>query len=118
MRSLSSTVSEIPSSWLPSRRVVSKTSTASGSVRTSASGDMFQPVLVPVDLALDGREEGLLDLARDRTGLADLAVVDRADRDDLRGGAAEERLVAGVEVAAQDVGLGVVDAEVLGDRLD
>src|SRR4051812_28739997 len=79
---------------------------------------MFQPVLVPVDLALDGREERLLDLARGRAGLTDLAVVDRADRHDLRGGTAEERFLARVEVAAQDVTFRVVDAEVLDDRLD
>ena len=53
MRSLSSTVSDRPSTWLPSRRVVSKISTASGSTG-SASADMFHPLLVAVDLAAHG----------------------------------------------------------------
>src|SRR4051812_1008478 len=112
MRSLSSTVSEMPSSWLPSRRVVSKISTDAGRGRTPGAPvdtrsfvDMVQPFLVAVDLAPHRGEERLLDLAGDGPGLADLAVVDRADRHDLRGRAGQERLVAGVEVAPQDVPL-------------
>src|SRR5438874_1882213 len=110
MRSLSSTVREMPSSWLPSRRVVSNTSTDAG----SALSDMLDPVLVLVDLAPDGGEVGLLDGPGHGPGLADLAVVDRADGHDLGGGACEKGLVAGVEVAAQDVRHHDVVAEVLG----
>ena len=44
-------------------------------------------------------EVGLLDLAGDLARIADLAVVDRADRHDLGRGAGEERLVGEVEVA-------------------
>src|SRR5687768_8978593 len=102
----------MPSSCDPSRRVVSKTSTDSGSAGTS---DMFVPVLVAVDLALHCGEEHLLDLLRHRAGLAELAVVDRADRDDLGCGARQERLVGGVEVGAHDVALDVLEAEVGGD---
>ena len=88
-RSLSSTVSERPSCWLPSRRMVSKMSTASGSsgrakswawalwpcawvwrtppwlCASARSVDMVQPVLVLVDLAAHGGEVGLLDLLGD-----------------------------------------------------
>src|SRR5688572_28593902 len=84
---------------------------------TSRSGiDVLVPVLVAIDLAAHGGEEHFLDLAGDGAGLADLAVVDRADRDDLGGGAREERLVGGVEVGAQDVPGRALDAEVAGDR--
>src|SRR5680860_1554751 len=108
MRSLSSTVREMPSSWLPSRRVVSKISTPLGA-------DMLVPILVLVDLAAHGGEVGLLHLPGDRPGLAELAVVDGADRHDLGRGPRQERLLGGVEVAAEDVGLAVLDAEVAGD---
>src|SRR5688572_6432283 len=110
MRSLSSTVRLMPSSCDPSRRVVSKISTY------LRSSDMFVPVLVLVDLAAHGVVEDLLDLAGDGSGIADLAVVDRTDRHDLGGGAGEERLLRGVEVGADDVGLAVLDAEVAGHR--
>src|SRR4029079_15875904 len=93
------TVSEMPSSWLPSRSVVSKISTDRG----TSGVDKFQPVLVLVDLAPNGGEEDLQDAARDGTGRADLAVVDRADGHHLGGGAGEEGLVRGVEIAAEDV---------------
>src|SRR3954471_14999431 len=112
MRSLSSTVREMPSSWLPSRSVVSKISTDLGCATPASFCDMFQPVLVAVDLALDGREERLLDLAGDGAGLADLAVVDRPDRHDLGGRPRQERLVGGVEVGAEDVRFLVFDPEV------
>src|SRR5688572_17197563 len=92
MRSLSSTVREIPSSWLPSRRVVSKISTASGRpARTGSSMHVLVPVLVLVDLAPHGLEEHVLDLAGQRPGLAELTLVDRADGHHLGGGAGEER---------------------------
>src|SRR5580704_2653980 len=112
-RSLSSTVSDSPSCWDPSRRVVSKMSTASGStgrskpwlvaawvcppppapalrlttllraapwLRAAPSLDMFEPVLVAVDLAPDGREVGVLYVLGHRAGRtrADRAVVDFA----------------------------------------
>src|SRR4051794_31378191 len=105
MRSLSSTVRLMPSSCEPSRSVVSKISTY-----RRASSDMFVPVLVLVDLAAHGVVEDLLDATRDRTGLADLAIVDRRDRHDLRGGAGQEALVRGVEVGAHEVRLAVLDA--------
>src|SRR4051812_31177609 len=111
MRSLSSTVSEMPSSCEPSRSVVSKISTY-----RLVSSDMFVPVLVLVDLAAHGIVEDLLDATGHRARVTDLAVVDRADRHDLRGGAGEERLLGGVEVGAHEVGLAVVDAEVASHR--
>src|SRR5207244_7498643 len=70
MRSLSSTVSEMPSSWLPSRSVVSKISTDRG----TSGVDKFQPVLVLVDLTPVGGEEDLLDAAGDGPGSAAFAV--------------------------------------------
>src|SRR2546426_2979792 len=82
------------------------------------SADMFDPVLVAVDLTPNRREEGLLDGPGDGTGFADLAVVDRADGHHLGGRAAEKGLLARVEVTAEDVGdLGLV-AEVAGDGHD
>src|SRR4051794_13135114 len=104
MRSLSSTVSEMPSSWLPSRSVVSKISTESGSVTSpGALSDMFHPVLVAVDFPPDGCEVGLLDGLGHRPRLADQTVVDLADRHHLCCGAGEERLFAHVEIATQEV---------------
>src|SRR5688572_4169009 len=114
MRSLSSTVSEMPSSWLPSRSVVSKISIASAAV-TAGSVDMLQPVLVAVDLALHGGEVDLLDLAGHRPRLAQLAVVDRADGHDLGCRPRQEGLVGGVEVGAQDVADLALVAQVAGD---
>src|SRR4051794_18529161 len=76
--------------------------------------DMFVPVLVAVDLAPHGGEEHVLHGPGDRTGLAELAVVDRADGHDLGGGAGQERLVGGVEVASQHVAVDVLDVEVAG----
>src|SRR5258708_174750 len=115
MRSLSSTVSDKPSSWLPSRKVVSKISTASGSARTSA--DIFVPVLVPIDLTANGGEKDVVHPLGDRTGLtgADNTVVDGLDRDDLGGRSAQERLVGGVQIAAQEMADLDVDALVAGD---
>src|ERR1700723_1648719 len=99
-RSLSSTVSDRPSCWDPSRRVVSKMSTASGSTGRSkpwlaclwlwlwpaplrlitllrpaplpggTSLDMFEPVLVTVHLAPDGGEVGVLKVLGHRPGPA------------------------------------------------
>src|SRR5947209_17627489 len=104
MRSLSSTVREIPSSWLPSRRVVSKTSTTSGSALSiSTSADMFDPVLVAVHLAPDSGEVDLLDGLGHRPRLADHPVVDLADGHDLGRRPRQEGLVAHVQFAAQDV---------------
>src|SRR5687768_9223949 len=112
MRSLSSTVSDTPSRCDPSRRVVSKISTAAGA-RDTAGSDMFVPHGVLVDLAPDGGEERLLDLLGNWPGFtgADLAVVDRADGHDLGGRARQERLVSGVQVGAQDVAHFNLDAE-------
>src|SRR4051812_8485241 len=111
MRSLSSTVSEMPSSWLPSRSVVSKISTASGRSRV----DMFVPIRELLQLAPDGGEVALLDLPGDRTGLTDLAVVDRADRHHFGRGTGEERLFARVEIAAEDVRALDLESEIAGD---
>src|SRR3954454_21937221 len=119
MRSLSSTVSEMPSSWLPSRRVVSKTSTWSGrSTRSTstASSDMFDPVLVTVDFAADGREVRPLDGFGHRPRLTDQTIVDLTDGDDLGRGPGEERLFAHVQIAAQDVADLDLVAEVARDR--
>src|SRR4051812_36242158 len=111
MRSLSSTVRLMPSSCEPSRSVVSKTSTNRRvSCSCDLSADMFVPVLVLVDLAAHGVGEDLLDLASDRAGIADLAIVDGADRHDLGGGPREEALVRRVQVAPHEVRLAVLDA--------
>src|SRR5438477_9387031 len=91
MRNLSSTVSEMPSSWLPSRSVVSKTSTDSGNRTSTSLSDMLHPVLVPVDLASNGGEVRLLDGLGHRAGLADHAVVDLADGHDLSRCPGQER---------------------------
>src|SRR5437773_3060635 len=104
----------MPSSWLPSRRVVSKTSTRRVSCgcdsasrgeppMTTCLSDMFDPVLVAVDLAPDGGEVRLLDGAGDGPGFTDLPVVDRADGHDLCRRAREERLLAGVQLVPEDV---------------
>src|SRR5579864_6420170 len=115
MRSLSSTVNEMPSSWLPSRSVVSKTSIDAGSV-TSGSTDILHPVLVSVDLSAHGGEVHLLDGLGDRPGLADHAVVDLADRNHLGRRSRQERLLGHVEVAAQDVADLDLVAQVARDR--
>src|SRR5579872_7254753 len=111
MRSLSSTVSDSPSSWLPSRSVVSKISTE----RTSA--DMFDPVLVAVYLSADRRKVRLLDSLGDRARLAfaDDAVVDIADGNHLGSRPGQKRLIRGVQVAAQDVGRLDLEVEVARD---
>ena len=54
LRSLSSTVSEMPSNCAPSRSVVSKISTGGRGPAHVRSVDMLDPVLVAVDLAADG----------------------------------------------------------------
>src|SRR6478735_8756033 len=110
MRSLSSTVRDTPSTCAPSRRVVSKISTALG-IRS----DMFHPVLVPVDLTADGLAVLLHDRLRHRPRAWDGPVVDRADRRHLGGRAAQEDLLGDVEVAAGDVVDPHVEAEVAGD---
>src|SRR5206468_4143788 len=76
--------------------------------------DMFEPVLVLVDLAPHGGEIGLLHGLGDGPGRGDLAVVDRANGHDLGGGAGEEGLLGQVEVGAQEVGLGHLIALVAG----
>src|SRR5690349_10641755 len=109
----------MPSSWLPSRSVVSYTSTRAG-VRF-ASGlfvDMVEPVLVAVVLAADRGEVPVLQLLGDRARLAELAVVHRADGNHLGRRAGQEGLVGGVEVAAEQVLDLVAEAEVGGDRAD
>src|SRR5262245_2501324 len=111
MRSLSSTVSEMASSCAPSRRVVSYISTRSGVLFAG----IFQPLFVLRDLAVDGGEIGLLDLAGDLPRLADLAVVHRPHRDDLGRGAGEERFLGAVEVGPQQVVLPHRVPEVAGD---
>src|SRR6478735_8860753 len=81
MRSLSSTVSETPSTWAPSRSVVSKTSTATGNAL-----DMLDPVLVPVDLAPHRLAVLLHDGFGHRARARHLPVVDGVDGSDLGGG--------------------------------
>src|SRR5262245_48254671 len=106
MRSLSSTVTDTPSSWVPSRRVVSKISTASGRARragTAVSADMLDPVLVAVDLAPGRLAVHLLDGLGHRPRARDGTVVHRVDRCDLGGGAAQEHLLGHVEVASGEV---------------
>src|SRR5947209_6900022 len=102
----------MPSSWLPSRSVVSKTSTSAG----SGLSDMFDPVLVAVDFSTHGREVRLLDGLGHRPGLADETVVDLADGHYLGGRSREKRLLAHVQVAAQDVADLDLVAEVTRDR--
>src|SRR5438046_7722457 len=77
---------------------------------------MLEPILVAVDLAAHRREVGLLDAAGYGARLADLAVVDRAHGNDLGGSAGEERLLDGVEVAPEQVGLRDLVAQVARDR--
>ena len=79
---------------------------------------MLEPVLVALDLAAHGGEVGLLELAGDLARVADLAVVDRADRHDLGRGAGEERLVGEVEVVAEELLLAHLVPEVARDRHD
>src|SRR5438132_883055 len=101
-------------------------STASGSspgggVTWTWSPDMFDPLLVPVDLAAHRPVEDLLDVARHGAGFAvaaDDAIVDRADRNHLRSGARQERLVGGVQIGPQDVADHSFVAEVACDRHD
>src|SRR4051794_19383581 len=107
IRSLSSTVSETPSTCAPSRRVVSKISTAAG-IRS----DMLHPVLVPVDLAAHSLAVFLHDRLRHRARARHVTVVDGADRRDLGGGAAQEDLLGDVQVAAGDVVDPHVEAEI------
>src|SRR5215212_6270278 len=88
IRSLSSTVRDTPSTWAPSRRVVSKISTATG-IRS----DMLHPVLVSVDLTADGLAVLLHHCLRHGPGARHRTVVDRADGRHLGGGPAEEDLL-------------------------
>src|SRR6185369_3027524 len=94
MRSLSSTVSEMPSSCEPSRSVVSKIST---------SADMFDPLLVAIDLATDGLRVLIRDRLGDRTRTRDGAVVYRVHGADLGRGAAHEHLLGDVHIAASEL---------------
>src|SRR5947208_6087239 len=82
------------------------------------SVDILQPVLVALHLTANGGEVRLLERAGDVPTVADLAVVDRADRDHLGGGAGEEGLVGEVEVVAQELLLLHRVAEVAGDGHD
>src|SRR2546421_11528558 len=101
MRSLSSTVSEMPSSCDPSRSVVSKISTASGSF--NSFGDMLNPFLVAIDLTSNGARVLLRDHRGHRSRTGDGAIVDRVDRAHLGGRAAHEHLLGDVEVAAREL---------------
>src|SRR5829696_6757553 len=116
-RSLSSTVSEMPSNWAPSRRVVSNTSTAAGTA-PGASVGMFHPILVAVDLAAHG--PGVLrgDGRGHRPWARDGAVVDGVHRGHLGGHAAQEQHLRDVEIAARQVAEHGLEAEVAGDRHD
>src|SRR5438067_957595 len=114
MRSLSSTVSEMPSSWDPSRSVVSKISTASGNF--SSFVDMFDPLLVAIDFAPHGARVLLRDHCGHRTGTRNGAIVDRVHRAHLGGRAAHEHLVGDVEIAARELTDPHVVAVVAGDR--
>src|SRR4051812_36057896 len=110
MRSLSSTVTETPSSWQPSRSVVSKISTCAPS--TPVSADMLAPVLVLVLLAAHGSAVHLGDRLRHRTRAGDEAVVDGVDRADLGRRPADEQLLGDVQVAPGQVVDAAVEAEV------
>src|SRR4051794_26900316 len=107
MRSLSSTVREMPSSWLPSRSVVSKISTC--------SSDMFVPVFVAIDLAVHRLEVRSLNGSGDGAAVSDHAVVDRVDRHDFGRGAGQERFVGRIEIGPQDVADLDLVTEVAGD---
>src|SRR4051794_18847031 len=109
IRSLSSTVSEIPSNCDPSRRVVSYISmllTASLSVvipvPTTRSYELA-PVFVLVDLAANGLAVLGSDHLGHSTGTRDRTVVDRVHGADLGRGSAHEHLLGDVKVAARQV---------------
>src|SRR5262245_38022400 len=127
MRSLSSTVTETPSSWQPSRSVVSKISTWGEEAETASpatstapapldSADMLAPVLVLVLLAVHGAAVHLRDRLRHRARAEDQAVVDRVDRAHLGRGPADEQLLGDVQVAPGEVVDAAVEAQVAGDR--
>src|SRR3954451_11644285 len=99
MRSLSSAVRDTPSRCDPSRSVVSKISTDFG-WRDTPGSDMFIPTGVLLDLAAHRREERLLDLLGNRTGLAgaDFTIIDGPDRHHLSCRARKERFVGGIQV--------------------
>src|SRR5436190_509460 len=112
MRSLSSTVSDTPSTWAPSRNVVSNTSTAVG------CSDIFDPILVTVDQAAHDPAVLLHDGLRRRPGARHRPIVDRAHRRDLGGGPTQEDLLGDVQVAAGQVVDANVEAQVLADGHD
>ncbi len=74
--------------------------------------DMFQPVLVAVDLAADGLAVLGGDGRGHGAGARDGAVVDRVDGAHLGRGAAHEHLVGDVEVGTGQVVHLHLDAEV------
>src|SRR5436305_11262510 len=116
MRSLSSTVSEMPSSCDPSRSVVSKISTASGSVTSFV--DMFDPFLVAIDLTANGARVLLRDHRGHRTGTLNRAIVHRIHCADLRGSTAHEHLFSDVEVTARELTESNLVAVIAGDGHD
>src|SRR5258708_8083537 len=91
----------------------------SGRLRTERSVDRQGPAGVLRVVAADGAEVDALQLAGE---LADLAVADRPavaldHRRHLRAGAAEEQLVAGVELGPVDRALDDLLAELVADEL-
>src|SRR6185503_14625015 len=91
---------------------------AAGGIRTRRSRvHVGEPVRVLLGLTLRRREERALELLGDRAAgaLAHHAVVDLADRRELRRGAREEGLVGVVEVAAHEILLAHRVPEIAGD---
>ena len=83
------------------------------SARAPVELDEVEPLEVLVALALDRLEEALLDRLRELAGrLAERVVVDLAHGDDLGRRAGQEDLVGLVELAARDVALDDLEAEV------
>ena len=103
----------MPSPCMPSRRVrvVDDHEVGGGHL------DEVVPRRVALRAAVQRVLEDRLDLLGDRPGLAgaDRVVVDLADRRELGGGAGHEDLVGQVELAAGDVALLDLVAEVAGD---
>src|SRR4051812_6024968 len=88
--------------------------------RSKDESDGREPVGVRRIGALHDVEEPLLKLLRDRAdgALADGAVVDLADRRDLRGGAREEALVREPQLIAGDATLADLELHLASERDD
>src|SRR5215207_354534 len=95
MRNLSSTVTDTPSSCVPSRSVVSKISTA--------SGNMVHPFLELIVFAPHHLGVAGLDRLGHWAGAGDGSIIHRVHRRDLGRRARHEHLLRQVEVAAGEL---------------